>query len=514
MNKRRVAADHTRGTCSPMPAGVRYNDWRAVDMVPAGAFEPSLPVSVIVPYFEAPDALALTFAALETQTYPRSLVEVVVVDDGSRPSLGPPPSAVFDVKVVRQRRRGFGLARARNSGARAAAHDILVFLDCDVLAEADMLMDHARWHHAVSDALTIGFCHYVSTEGLETDDIRQRPGSLSALFADREFDPSWTDGFMAHTDQLTAKDDSLFRVVTGGNFGIRKAFYRSIGGCDESFMRYGSEDTEFGYRAFAHGALLVPMPTPAWHQGRWQANRTVSNRAVSDKEISLAIMRAKIVNLIPHREFRPSAPGRTYAVPEHVVTVCVGAVDAQRTLRTVETILADPVRDLVVRIETRSAQDAEFAWLKERLGPDPRVSFAAGTTALDEFPASPFHIALPASATFEGDLVRFLRTRIGDAVVATAALDDGNTVSITRGWALHRAHRARKTAADFGTAVTLHLRPSMAQPGGADDGGRLAARLLDELRPVRSIASAWSLLKRLSRGAGRRLLRPLRRPSA
>ena len=55
-------------------------------------------------------------------------------------------------------RHGFGLARARNAGARAALHDILVFLDGDVIAEARLLAARARWHHAVSDALTLGFC--------------------------------------------------------------------------------------------------------------------------------------------------------------------------------------------------------------------------------------------------------------------------------------------------------------------------------------------------------------------
>ena len=64
---------------------------------------------------------------------------------------------------MRQTRRGFGLARARNAGAKAAAaHDILVFLDGDVIAEAGLIRAHARWHHAVGDALTQGFCAYVS----------------------------------------------------------------------------------------------------------------------------------------------------------------------------------------------------------------------------------------------------------------------------------------------------------------------------------------------------------------
>ena len=137
--------------CAPRPAAVRDNDWRQVVLPEAADFKPALAASVIVPYFEAPAALALTLAGLEGQRWPRELFEVVIVDDGSDPPLARPASTL-DVRVVRQARRGFGLARARNTGARAAAHDILVFLDGDVIPEAGLLATHARWHQVVSDA--------------------------------------------------------------------------------------------------------------------------------------------------------------------------------------------------------------------------------------------------------------------------------------------------------------------------------------------------------------------------
>lgn len=493
------------GTGGPTPTQVCYNDWPQVDLPAAEIFEPSQPVSVIVPYFEAPDELELTLAALETQTYPRDLFEVIVVDDGSRPALAPPCSATsLDPRVVRQQRRGFGLARARNTGARAAKHDILVFLDGDVLPDADMLKEHARWHHAVSDAVTVGFCHYVSTHGVDADGIRKRSGSLRAMFADRPSDPAWTHDFLRISDRMTASERGVFRVVTGGNFGVRKAFYLSFGGCDETFVRYGSEDTEFGYRAFAHGALLVPMPSHAFHQGRWSPNRTPA------KEANLRIMRAKLVNHIPHPDFRPFAAGRIYAVPEIVVTVTAEKLDADAALRTVEDILAEPWQDLAVRVETTDADADELAFLVERLQPDPRVTIAVSGTALDEFPTAPFHVRIPSGATFERGLVRVLRTRIGNAVVARAMLADGRAVSISRGWAAHRARRTGKTEADFGAAITLHLGPSGRDAvDGEHRGARRAdmlRRLVGEVRRIRSFRSGWLLLMRLMRSLRRRLL--------
>ena len=126
---------------APPPNAVRGNDWPALPVADAAAFEPRLGVTVVLSYFEAPGALACALAALDRQDYPRGLLEAVVVDDGSREPLDDPrariglPATGVPLHVVRQENRGFGLARARNAGARAARHPILVFLDGDTVAE-------------------------------------------------------------------------------------------------------------------------------------------------------------------------------------------------------------------------------------------------------------------------------------------------------------------------------------------------------------------------------------------
>ena len=75
-------------TAPPPPNRVRYNEWPRVAVPDAAAFIPTEGVTVVVAHPGAPAGLALALAALERQRYPRELVEVVVVDDGSRP---PPP---------------------------------------------------------------------------------------------------------------------------------------------------------------------------------------------------------------------------------------------------------------------------------------------------------------------------------------------------------------------------------------------------------------------------------------
>ena len=531
-----------REAAGPRPAAVRYNDWRRVRLPAAGTFRPTLPVSVVVPCFEAPGALALTLAGLEGQDWPRALLEVVVVDDGSEPPLelpALPVSAPLEVKLVRQERRGFGLARARNAGARAAAHPILVFLDGDVIPESGLLAAHARWHHAVSDALTLGFCAYVSAAGIDAGAVRHRPGTLGELFAGRPFDRPWLERHMARTGDLTSGHDDLFRAVTGHNLGISRAFFEAVGGFDESFARYGGEDTEFGYRVQMQGGLLAPERGAfAWHQGRWAEGRQAKAR-------DQALQRAKLAGLVADPGFRPAGSGRAFAVPRHVVTVEAGDAPAACLAGTVEALLGDPAGDLVVRIAAPEGRSEDaFASLAARFGEEPRVRVASASPAarpasgpawgasLDAFPVSPFHIALPAGAAFRPGLPDALRRALGDAVVAEAVLPDGGRASIARARALHRARRTGLAISELGEVRTLPaavlrrrpvpgpiagpvfgrigriagpVRRRRAGDIGVPGGRAVAVRVWAEARHVRGVRTAWRFLAWLAVGLRWRL---------
>ena len=495
-----------RARAAPRPAAVRYNDWRQVELPAVGSFAPSLPVSVIVPCFEAPEALALALAGLAGQRFPRDLFEVVVVDDGSEPPIAAPASSPLDVRVVRQERRGFGLARARNTGVRAAAHSVLVFLDGDVIPEAGLLAAHARWHHAVSDALTLGLCAYVSAAGIEAAAVRDRRGSLGELFADRPFDPPWLDRHLARTGDLTSRHDDLFRAVTGHNFGIGRAFYDEVGGFDESFARYGGEDTEFAYRAQVRGGLLVPVRDAfAWHLGRWREGREAKDR-------SQELQARKLAHLIADPGFRRAVPGQRFAVPRHVVTLEAGGEPVERVVGAAEALLADPEGDLAVRIALPADRAADRARIEEALGPDRRVRVAPEREApereaLAEFPASPFQLWLPAGAAFAPGLAARLRAALGGAAVARAALSGGGEVVIARAWALHRARRAGGCAADYGDARTLDARVLQgsgrrtSRRRGRRTGWRrrlrsaALARVWEEARHVRGRRTGWRFLR-------------------
>ena len=480
---------------TPPPADVRGNDWRSLGVAPLDVFEPLLPVTVVVPYYEAPDALTLTLAGLERQTYPRDLFEVIVVDDGSDPSLdlaeldlaaldGTGPSRL-SLRVVHQEDLGFGLARARNNGACAAQGDVLVFLDCDMVPEADWLTAHARWHHAASDLLTLGFRHHVDVDGIGAADVRDRHGTLADLFEGRPIQrPEWIERRMEATDDLASDADDVFRTVTGGNFAVSKAFFETAGCFDETFTQWGSEDIEFGWRAYALGAVLVPERSAlCWHQGEGAV-------LSEDETVSLAQQRDKLSHLIPDRRLRTSAPGRSYTVPQFVVTVQPGHVDEPEVLDTVEQVLASNVHDLAVWVDERPGEP--FERLSRLLDPDPRVSVGEPGGAALAHPAAAFHVRVPAGADIRPRMLDRLQNQLGTAAAGESDLASGHRVGITRGWAVHRARRSGRTVAEFGSVVELDV-DSLQVTQEAKPQGWLAGKLHG---PAKRFLRMWTRVRR------------------
>ena len=494
---------------APPPADVRGNEWTSLAVEPPETFRPTLPVSVVVTYYEAPEALELTLAALEGQDYPPELFEIVIVDDGSRPPLEAPAASPLSIRVVHQEDLGFGLARARNTGARAASHGILVFLDCDMMPEAGWLAGHSRWHHAADDVLTLGFRAHVDVAGISADDVRGRAGSLEDLFAGRPSQrPEWIESHMSRTDDLTREDD-IFRAVTGGNLGISKEFYETVGRYDESFTQWGTEDTEFGYRAFTQGGLLVPArDAMCWHQGE-------GAEPSADESASLELQRAKISQLIAHHGFRRASPGRSFTVPQYVVTLRATGSGSVAQIETVEQILAGKVHDLVVWIEEPPGGDAtrsaDHEKLRRLLAGDHRVRFGGVGAAVEAFPAASFHITMPGDATVGPDAISRLRRQLGaDAAASTNPVDPQMGVSIVRAWALHRAARRGVSLAQCEAVTPIDL-----DDLDVDDLAQVAADAprLSLARGVRAVR--WFLrrtvrwLRRLRRFLSRNIKRAL-----
>ena len=384
---------------------VRGNDWRSLEPAGIGEGTPTGTVTVVLPCYMGQAELELTFAGLALQTYPSHLLEAVVVDDGSTPPIVLPAGAPFTATVVAQQRDGFGLARARNLGAERASGEILVFLDCDMIPEPQLVEAHARWHHVDDRLLTVGFRHHADFDGITAEEIGDSSslGWLVGQRLRRVTSPQWIEFHMRRTDHLTSADTDLFRVASGGNLGVRREFFHAVGGCDASFRQWGGEDIEFGFRAFNWGGVLVPeREAVAWHQGAGAAPDPT-------EKASQVEQRHKLSHLVAERTFRRSTPGRSFQVPFMTVAVNSSELTFDEAAEQINGVLASAFHDLVVGLWVPE-RHPERVQLERQYGPDHRVLLSQNLLA--DVPHAAVRLEIPPrvrlSPTSIGSLLRGL----------------------------------------------------------------------------------------------------------
>lgn len=195
---------------------------------------PARSISVVVPAYNAAATLPETLSALAAQTSDKSLLEVLVVDDGSTDATAD-VAAAHGARVIRQENRG--PAAARNAGAAAATGDILVFTDADCTPLPDFLEQLAR---PFADPAVAG------VQGA----YRTRQTGRVARFAQLEFEDRYL---------YAARFPSLDLVATYAA-AFRREVFLAAGGFDTSFPVADNEDTEFSYRLCRAGHRLAFAP--------------------------------------------------------------------------------------------------------------------------------------------------------------------------------------------------------------------------------------------------------------
>ena len=397
-------------------------------------FVPSLRVSVIIPYYLALDNLRLAIAALRNQNYPQRLMEVIVVDDGSEPPLSP-ADIPGGIRIIRQERDGYGTARARHAGASAATGSILVFTDGDVVLHPDNLREQVRWHTAGSHVFSFGDLLAVDTDLVNVHDpeISVRLINGDESIPHRRLD--WHRNISRWTRDFTRDEDNLFSFIAGYNYAVNRDMYRrwDLGKHSERFRHWGFEDSYVAYRAHAQGAVFVPAHSAkCWHLGIPSYPRD----RPQDAKLNAALME----QLVPHPFMRHPVAGRSFEVPQYVVTLRTG--DADILLAVATDLLADPTSDAIIRVDPCGLDAGSALYVRRRLQGTPKVVFDDQRSSLDSFPDSPWHICIATQVPLKPRLIRRIRrTLVSRSVTATGFRAEGERCKImmARSRYLHQA---------------------------------------------------------------------------
>lgn len=414
--------------------------WPDLPTPPLGDWAPHLRVCVILPARDCQEELDRTLASLARQTYPAELLEVLVVDDASTPPLRLPAARPAHTRTVRREEvSSHGSGPARHAGALATDAPVLLFLDADMVADRSHVEAHARWHHVCDHAVVLGRKWFVDFAGVSAGEVLEATGTgdLTGLLEGRRMrGHEWQEDLIATQDRLTRDRDDAFLAVVGASVSVRSDLYRRAGGFAAFGLR-GIVDTEFGYRAYTAGGLLVPDDQAvAYHQG-------ARSFAVRGDEIKLQ-RTGLAANHLPIPLFRPGNRGRRWAVPQVGVVVDAGDTAPELVQVCVDSVLASDVTDLGVTVVHPEGGEPP-SWLRDYFAHETRVAFTT-TPPRSAFP-SPVTAVVPAGLTVSPDTVGGALTLLaeeGAGVVRTHPADTGGSgVEVWRTRALERTLASR-----------------------------------------------------------------------
>jgi cellulose synthase/poly-beta-1,6-N-acetylglucosamine synthase-like glycosyltransferase len=209
----------------------RHDDPSAAHIGSPGAHQRDLPaVSVIVPAYAEEAVISERVANLQSLSYPRHLLEIIVACDGS-PDMTPQRAREAGADVVLELARG-GKIHAQDAGVAKAKGEIVAFSDANVRWEADALR-----------ALVAPFANprvgYVCGEVLL---VNERGTNQEGLY--------W------RYEMLVRALESRLRSVTGGNgaiYATRRESYLVV----EPIMGH---DLSFPFNMVKRGWLAVYAP--------------------------------------------------------------------------------------------------------------------------------------------------------------------------------------------------------------------------------------------------------------
>lgn len=193
-------------------------------------------VCVVIPARNEERFLPRCLGGLAKVDYPRDLLQVVVVDNGSTDRTRE-IAAEFGATVLQVPPKT--IAHSRNEGAASSRSDIIAFVDADCVVAQQWLRAAVK-HFARKRTVAVGSYPYVIPE--ESNRLQQ----------------TWSRLCRAATDEPRRAD-----WLPSANMLVRRNAYETVGGFDESLET--CEDSDLGYRLRRRGVIVDDSEVRSYH---------------------------------------------------------------------------------------------------------------------------------------------------------------------------------------------------------------------------------------------------------
>ncbi len=242
-------------------------------------------MSIIIPVYN--QNVCATLLALQGQKLSKAdkkKIQVIVVDDGSN-------SVVKDVEPIRDKldyelniisfNNNMGLSNARNAGLSIAKHDLLLFIDSDIVLSKNYLYDINMRLQIVPNAIFVAMRKNID----KADPMLNEASLLKGVDRCFDFDDSrvitrskeyhigWDKAF--HGEKISILDDTnyfkqlgfgsrvgiydLSTVVTGHNMAINRRMIPRYPVFSTRFRGWGMEDAYFASTIISNGSFVIPV---------------------------------------------------------------------------------------------------------------------------------------------------------------------------------------------------------------------------------------------------------------
>lgn len=226
-------------------------------------------VTVIIPTYNRDEILRKVLTGYAKQTGDHQMIEVLVVDDGSKDhtaSVVEECSRQSPVPVRYLHQENSGLAAARNHAIREARAELLLFGDDDIIPSPGMVAEHVSWHRVNPDP-KVGVLGFVTwARELRPTPFMEWSGLHGPQFSFAKFEPG------------KALD---FRFGYFCNTSVKTAFLKDHGIFNESFRSYGWEDLELSYRLTTKGYTLLYHPKAVGYHYKFERFENTRRRVES-----------------------------------------------------------------------------------------------------------------------------------------------------------------------------------------------------------------------------------------
>lgn len=203
-------------------------------------------LSVVIPSYNGAQKIARLLRSLEMQTF-RDFETIVVIDGSTDGTVDYLRTEQFDldVKIIAQHNQG--RAAARNTGAKAASGNVVLFLDDDMDATPELTKRHLAYHQSHPDSALVGSSYRNSAEA-----------STSFHRYLLQLEASWK---IASPTQYSTLEHP---ILTAQQFSIPKEHFLRAGGFDERLS--DAEDFDLCIRLLQSGTpSLYDSTIVAWH---------------------------------------------------------------------------------------------------------------------------------------------------------------------------------------------------------------------------------------------------------